>query len=448
MLPGLLVAFSFYQFYKKIFINSLDARPALVAFFYSLSSVGLSIVLEISLHTITPADYSDSSVIQAFLLSALPEELAKCAFLFIFFRTNQIQHSLAEGIFYGILFGLFFGLIESAFYALNLELWPMMVRSTTALPLHMISGGILGSFILTYENSNPRNIPVFDLFTGFLFTYVIHAFYNFSVFKSLDYLYLLPVILVLGFAILEYKIMVSKNTLPREVMDILGLKWDDYESIFRFKQYLDWMDLDQEKIHLKHVSILKKPTIWKLIISLFFLFLGSIFGTYFYASPEMILKTFQGIQFPEYMSIFVFYPIFLSFILSFSGTLNAEYFRTRVLRIPIFVSLDIRSKEHHEMTVVFYLSRKGFYVPLLNPEKFQSEVIMEFWISGTSIANIPGEIYWIDQSVGEDGNSGALVKFTKIPWKLIVFWNFALFRQRLKNAFQMPKLNIERVLKK
>jgi hypothetical protein len=100
------------------------------------------------------------------------------------------------------------------------------------------------------------------------------------------------------------------------------------------------------------------------------------------------------------------------------------------------------------MTVVFYLSRKGFYVPLLNPEKFQSEVIMEFWISGTSIANIPGEIYWIDQSVGGDGNSGALVKFTKIPWKLIVFWNFAFFRQRLKNAFQMPKLNIERVLKK
>lgn len=447
MLPGILVAFSFYTFYKKIFINSLDTRPTLIAFFYSLSSVGLAIFLEISFYEITPDSFIESSFIQAFLLSSLPEEFSKCTFLFIFFRTNRIEHSLAEGIFYGILFGLFFGLIESGFYALNLELWPMMVRSLTALPLHMISGGILGSFILTYENSNPRNLPIIDLLIGFLFTYIIHACYNFSVFESLDYLYLLPVILVIGFSILEYKIMVSKNTLPREVMEILGLKWDDYKSIFRFKQYLDWMDIDQEKFDFRIVSILKKPAYWKLFISLIFLVLGTFSSYYFYTSPEMILKTFEGIQFPEYMSIFVFYPIFLSFILSFSGTLNAEYFRTRVLRIPMFVSLDIRSKEHQEMTVVFYLSRKGFYIPLLNPEKFKTNVLMEFWISGKSIADVPGKIYWIDQSVGEDGNSGALIKFNGIPLKLIFYWNYALFRQRLKNAIQMPKIKIARVLK-
>jgi RsiW-degrading membrane proteinase PrsW (M82 family) len=444
MLPGVLVAFSFYNFYKKSFIQSLGFRLGFIAFFFSLASVGLAILIEVILKKIF---IHESLFVEAFFLSSLPEEISKFVFIILYFRINKIDHSLSEGIFYGILFGLFFGLVEGVFYAIDLPLWPMMVRSTTALPLHMLTSGILGSFILTYENSNPDNLPLIDLLKGFLIACFLHGMYNFSVFESLDYLYFLPPILVIGFALLEYEIMVSKNTLPREVMDIIGLNWDDYRSIFRFKQYLDWMDVDQEKFIQKEYSIIHKPKKYQIWISILCLAIGMSAGIYLIISPEMIAKSFVGIQFPEYLSIFVFYPVFISFVVGFSGTLNAEYFRSRLLRVPIFVSLNMKNQHHEEMTVVFYLTRKGFYVPLMQPNLFRSEVDLEFWIAGVLIGGVKGRVYWMDEAREENGASGALIKFSKIPWKLILFWNYALFRQRLKNIFHLPKIRIPRVLK-
>jgi protease PrsW len=290
----------------------------------------------------------------------------------------------------------------------------------------------LGAFVLIYENSNKENFPVLELLRGFLICYFIHGFYNFGVFHSGNMLYILPIVLVSGFIILEYEIMISRNTLPKEVMDIIGIKWDDYKIVHRFKQYLDWMDVDQEKFTFREVSILQKPTTLVIVSSSLFLILGISTLSYLIISPEMITKTFQGIQFPEYMSIFVFYPFFISIVLGFSGTLNPEYFRNKIIRVPVFISLHIRSKDYEETTVVFYISRKGFYIPILNPSLIGDEVTMEFWIAGRVIQNVKGKVFWRD--MGEEGNGGGvLVRFSEIPYKLIFFWKYVLYRQRIKN---------------
>ncbi|WCL47821.1 PrsW family glutamic-type intramembrane protease [Leptospira sp. GIMC2001] len=437
MLPGVLVAFSFYYFYSKIFFQPPSIILRAVAFFFSLSAVGLAIFFEMFLETMFLVDNGWG---QAFILSSLPEEIAKFSFIFLYFKLNKIEHSLDEGIFYGILFGLFFGLVENLFYTDNLDFWPMMVRSTTALPLHMLTGGILGAFVITYENSNKMNFPSIDLFRGFIIVYLLHGFYNLGVFQSFDYLYLLPPILFLGFIILEYEIMVSRNTLPKQVMDLIDLKWDDYRSIHQFKQYLDWIDLDQEQFSQKQISILKRPNKRTIFGSLFFLVLSILFLLYFILHPEMITKTFFGINFPEFLSIFIFYPFFIAVTLAFSGTLNPEYFRSKVLRVPIFVSLQISCATYSEMTVVFYISRKGFYIPLMQPNMFTDDIELDFWIAGRSISGVRGKVYWRDKS--EKENSGALIKFIGIPWKLIFYWNYAVSKQRFKNLIKIPKIYI------
>jgi RsiW-degrading membrane proteinase PrsW (M82 family) len=431
MLPGFLVAFSFYGFYRRLFPVPPGLHLSLVAFFYSLAAVGLAIFLEIFLENFFP---TESDFTQAFLLSALPEEIAKFVFIYFYFRASKITHDLAEGIFYGILFGLSFGLLENLLYSLKLGFWPMMVRSTTALPLHMITSGILGAFILSYFNENPRNNPEWKLAKGLVYTYLIHGIYNYSVFDSGHILYFMPMVLICGFILLEYEIMVSQNTLPAEVMDLIHLHWDDYRTIFRFKQYLTWMDVDQEKFTLKQFSIIRKPEPIYIYTSLLFLSIGLLSFSFFLIFPEKIPRYFLGISFPEYFSIFIYYPFFISLVLSGAGTLNPDYFRSRILRIPLFVSLAIKSPNYSEMTVAFSISRTGFYVELLNPTRFPKFVNLEFWIAGRTIPNVTGELYWID-SKEESENSGALIKFVGFPFRLFIYWKYAVIRQRIKNIF-------------
>lgn len=432
MLPGFLVALSFYAFYRRLFAESPGIRLLVVAFFFSLSAVGLAILIELPLKS-----FWDGAIplsVEAFLLSSLPEELSKFLFIYLYFRLNHIDHSLSEGIFYGILFGLFFGTVENFFYATTLDFWPMIVRSITALPLHMITGGILGAFVLTYKNSNPTNTPALELVWGFLISYILHGFYNYGVFGSHQQLYLLPPVLFLGFGFLEYEIMISRNTLPREVMEVLGLHWDDYEEIHRFRQHQEWLDVDQEKFHQKQVHLFRSPALPTLLASMVFLTLGGGCLLFLVLQPEMITKTFPGIQFPEYLSIFVFYPFIAAVVTGTSGTLNADYFRLRILRIPMFVSVTIQSADGRaeETSVVFHISRKGFFAPVSDGKKFLDSVRLEFWIAGKTVSNISGVITW-RSSEDQEGNGGTLIKFVDIPWQMILYWNYAVFRQRLKN---------------
>ncbi len=436
LLPGFLVAFSFYSFYSTLFPERPGLRLPAIAFFFSASAAGSSILQEEVLNLFL----DEKRVwVQAFLLSSLPEEFSKFLFLYLYFRLEKIERSLSEGIFYGIIFGLFFGLIENAFYSMSLGIWPMLVRSTTALPLHMLTSGILGGFILNYLNSNPRSMPYIELVQGFLVCFVLHGAYNFCVFSSGRFLYGIPPVLLLGFVLLEYGVMKSQNTLPRDVLSMIGLKWDDYEIVRRFRQHLNWMDVDQERFQKRDISIIKIPRISVLFTSTILFLVGFGFYAFLLLTPEKIISTFKGIQFPEYISIFVFYPIFTGFSLSFSGSLNPEYFRYMILRIPIFISVHIRAPDYEETSVVFFLSRKGFYVPLLNPSKFNGKISVDFWIAGKTIGNIYCEVYWKDMP-DEDREGGALVQFLEIPWKLIFWWKFILYKQRLKNLIPKPSI--------
>lgn len=430
LLPGVLVAVSFFLLYRNLFLEKLTFHFIGAAFFFALASVGLSIIFEVIIQKVIQVN--NQEWFKALFLSAIPEESSKFLFLYFYFKKEKIEHSLPEGIFYGILFGIFFGLIENFFYSLELDLWPMLVRSTTALPLHMLTGGILGSFILIYQNSNPRNFPVIELIFGFLLSISLHGFYNYNVFVSNNNLYYIPIVLFTGFFILEYLVMKSQNTLPAYVLELIGLKWDDYDMIHRFEQYLNWLDKDQEKYHTKNLPIIKFPKKRNLIFSFILLLIGFAFGFYFFSQPDSISITFPGIQYSEYISVFVFYPLFAGFLISFTGSLNAEYFQFKVLRIPIFVSVLLKSGDHEETSVVFFISRRGFYVPLVSPDKFQDELELEFWIGGKTIRGIKGHIHW-KTNPRNDKEGGALIQFTNIPWSLVFYWNWALLKQRFKN---------------
>lgn len=79
----------------------------------------------------------------AFLLAAIPEELAKYLFLRRHIRSHHCDEPM-DGLVYGALVSLGFAAVENVFYVLQCGVWNGVFRAFTAVPMHASCGALMG----------------------------------------------------------------------------------------------------------------------------------------------------------------------------------------------------------------------------------------------------------------------------------------------------------------
>jgi len=220
--PLMLVPYAFLGFAPGLFWlwffrrkDDFEPEPRLAVlrvFGLGCLSAGLILVARPLLEDLVPrGDGVGGEVVDAFLLTAVPEELAKlAAFLLGAFLSREFDEPL-DGIVYGVAAGLGFASVENVLYIIQTGSPSVIVlRAFTATLGHVAFSGLLGwSFARGRFALGPKRIAFPVL--GFAIAVSLHGTYNLflSVGRGPQVLSLL-VVLPFGLVLLGLKIRSSR----------------------------------------------------------------------------------------------------------------------------------------------------------------------------------------------------------------------------------------------
>lgn len=373
---------------------------------------------------------NSSASLQAFFVSAFIEEWTKLVGIYVYFNKNKDDFSVTDGIFYGLLLGGGFGLIENTLYFLSSGQWSQILRSITALPIHMMNGGLIGSFLMGYFFYKNKFLRMTRLGFGFLFCVGIHGYYNLMFLNQGELVFHLPVCLLTLFFLTELAIAKSRILLPGYFLKSMGMNLEEYEMLLRHNRHEGWIQSVQKHTKTKVVRLFQWPNSRHLGISLFFLVPAIVSLFFVNEFPLWIRKFFPGLSLADFFALFTIYPFILSLMVFFGGSLNPYFFRDRMLEVPLFSSVDLYGKEE-ENTSMFHILWNLFFVPTAKAYEKNQEVQVEFWIGLRQYRNLKAKILWSREN--EEGNYGTMCELTRIPWAFLFAWNYLRFRQNVKN---------------
>ncbi|MDZ4726790.1 MAG: PrsW family glutamic-type intramembrane protease, partial [Leptospira sp.] len=368
---------------------------------------------------------------KALILSGGVEEISKLFGIYIFFRKNQDNFSVTDGIFYGLVLGGGFGLFENILYFIDSGMWSQVLRSITALPIHMINGGLAGAFLMIFLFSGKNSPRWIRLFLGILFCIIVHAIYNYSLFLDSHILIVLPLCLLSLFFVLEITIAKSRILLPGNVLKLMDMTVEEYEILSRHNRHEGWIQNVQKHISTSNIKLFKIPNSRHIILTVFFMIPTVVSSLFLIYDPTIVSKIFIDLEIRDYFALFILYPALLAFMFFFGGTINPYFFRDRMLAVPLFGSVDMKVKDSEENTALFHIYWNKFYIPVskIYPENIEAE--FDLWIGISAYQKLKGKILWTREN--EEGNCGAMCVLDHIPFLFIIHWVFVRFRQNIKN---------------
>lgn len=135
----------------------------------------------------------DLNLVYSFLSSSFIEELMKFIGIFICLHIIKDFDEPVDGVVYGVCVSLGFATLENFYYIFYLEykdLSSLIIRSLGAIPMHALTGAIIGMYMIKYfEKSREK------FYLGLIFTYLLHSTYNFLVLSVSDFFALILIVI-------------------------------------------------------------------------------------------------------------------------------------------------------------------------------------------------------------------------------------------------------------
>ena len=208
LLPYTLLGFAPGLFWLWFFRRKDDLEPepklaVLRVFALGCLSTGLILLVRPLLESVFFAvDTQPSPLVDAYVVTALPEELVKFLALFLgAFIWREFDEPL-DGIIYGVAAGLGFASVENVLYLIQTgNPWIVLLRGFTATLGHVAFSGLLGWFLARARFSTGRR-RYFQPLLGLIVAVSLHGTYNLLLFLGdgpgmLSLLVVLPFGLVL-----------------------------------------------------------------------------------------------------------------------------------------------------------------------------------------------------------------------------------------------------------
>jgi RsiW-degrading membrane proteinase PrsW (M82 family) len=420
----------YYVFYRLHFYRHTESFLQYTAVSFSVFSAGVALALQATILILNPYP---SHEFKALILSASVEEVSKLLGIYMFFRKNQDEFTVTDGIFYGLVLGGGFGLFENILYFIESGLWSQVLRSITSLPIHMINGGLVGGFLMVFLFSGKNILRWIRLIYGLLICISVHAMYNYSLFIDTFLLLVLPFCILFLFFLLEITIAKSRILLPGYVLKLMNMTVEEYEIISRHNRHEGWIQNVQKHISTKNIRLFQIPNLRHIVITVFFLVPSVISSLILIVDPNIISRFFIDMEFKDYFALFIIYPAILGLMFFFGGVLNPYFFRDRMLAVPLFGSVDVRTSDSEENTALFHIYWNKFYIPISKLYADNTRADFDLWIGISPYISCKGTILWTKEN--EEGNCGAMCALDSIPLRFILEWNFVRLRQNLKNLF-------------
>ncbi|NRB62347.1 MAG: PrsW family intramembrane metalloprotease [Saprospiraceae bacterium] len=126
-----------------------------------------------------------TTILSAFVLVALTEELVKYLALLVYPYRNKFLSEPLDGIVYAIYIGMGFATLENILYAYRYDISTTIVRAITAVPAHATFAAIMGYYIGKAKFDQQGKRYTF-LFRGLFMAVLLHGLYDFFVLQEID----------------------------------------------------------------------------------------------------------------------------------------------------------------------------------------------------------------------------------------------------------------------
>ena len=334
--------------------------------------------------------------------------------------------------------------MENINYSVNYPGFVILLRCVSSVPMHVFASGIMAYFLsynrLSEEwrasqgwNRTARR-KAFLLFAAFLVPWSFHGVYDYALFKSGPYNYLIPGHLILGYAVLEYFITRGRLVPGKNILDIVGLGADEMDIIQKEQEYEKWMRDFQKKAG-DRISLFKNEwslfnTASGLVLSLFaacMLFL-------FFTRPDLM---FRGVSSEIRLSLLVLLPGAMAVILFVSDKVNFLFFRQNMLRQPEGNPVCLKKDDFETDLIVLDIFPGGVFLPGLTQFELEETLRLEFYLDDTDTIETLGRVQWVNQYAKEMPR-GTLVRFSRTAKGFSRF----LFQHNLRKVRNRILLNI------
>lgn len=199
-------------FYKR---DNLKAEPkgqVIKVFIFGCLTIIPAIVFERLIILFKPTLSPEwDAFFQAFVVAALVEEGIKFLLIrSIMFRMSAFDE-VTDGIVYTIAAGLGFAFFENIAYGLQNygNIWVLLLRAVTAVPLHCLASGLMGYFLgLAWKDRRKSGLA------GLILAIIVHGLYDFVLFSPTRSPFWILALLPVGYLLLG---QMFRNAQKRDV---------------------------------------------------------------------------------------------------------------------------------------------------------------------------------------------------------------------------------------
>ena len=279
------------------------------------------------LELLTPAS-------QGFLLAAFPEKLLGLIALVYMMIRDRNEMSVLNTIGYGILIGAGFSFVENIAYAWIYGSQIVYLRLFSSVSMHLTSMGLMGFLLgLGYIRQRKRWLLAV---LSFIIPFLLHGIFDFSILSGGKWNFTIPAHILIPVFALEAAISRSQ-TLPRKGdLQRDGIWFEEWALLDRQRGYEKWIlrSTDQTRSTAPFLRLPPGPA--KNAFALCVLVLPILI----LIEPELIPLT-VNITYSMYLSLFVLLPASIGVSILSIGSVNPNFFKGRLLRIPIVLDWEV-----------------------------------------------------------------------------------------------------------
>jgi RsiW-degrading membrane proteinase PrsW (M82 family) len=398
----------FYFAYYRNFVFPQDILWQTRMIFAGVATCVPVILIQVSLPPEAPR------FIIAFGYAALVEEGIRFLTLAYRVRKSHSNFTVLEGTMDGILLGLGFAVFENISYILTHSGYGVLLRSLSAVPMHLFAGGIMG-YCLSFRRLSTSALSgpfttwqkvrfAIPTVAALIVPVVIHGAYDLALLYSGAFNYFILIWILAGFFVLEAFVRLSRSLPDCNFLELMSLGLGEYRLLERQKEYEKWLERIQD--HSEAVELLDRTASWS--VPGILVALAGMCASVFVIVDRSILPE---VPFEVRLTLIGGLPIVLGIMLTLASKINYSYLQDHLLRVPAVAQAVLRSGGQTYETIVMDFSGGGTFIPEILPVPVGTLVELELRDKGRRTV-VQSQICWSNNIPGRLP-AGLLVRFLK-----------------------------------
>lgn len=370
----------------------------------------------------------------AFGYAALVEEGVRFCALAIRIHKSAPNFTVLEGTMDGILLGLGFAVFENISYILTHGGYGVLLRSLSAVPMHLFAGGMMGFFLSMRHLSMaalPEPYTPWQKLRSFLpaagalaIPVLLHGAYDLALLYSGAFNYLLLVWILLGFFVLEACVRLGRALPDRNFLELLGVGLSEYRLLERQKEYEEWLERIQDQSG--EVHLIDRSAAWSRP-GFLLLIAGFCSGAWILWERSFLIE----VPFEVRLTLIGGLPVVLGLMLILASKINYSFLQDHLLRVPAIARAVLKADGTEYETIVMDFSGGGTFIPENLPIAVDTAVELCLRDGGREVS-VGSQICWSNPIAGKLP-VGLLVRFKSPgPGFLLIRAAFAL--RKLRNT--------------